>query len=586
MDRLARLATGGPALRPQLQQALDALETRQDYSQLPALFATEPGDAKELAYLNDALAASLDQLLRDASPDARRLLWMIAVANDPVTLGLLQALWSGESYNHEQLRQIKQMLERLPQLPPELQAKLKAIPPEIRARIDALPTAGPARPDPAPLLRHLVAVGLATEERTGPEDANPDLTSHELVRERIRLWMHDHPQDRADLTENAIRLAYAERLKAVFQALRHQDMTAALQAGSRALVYCVQAGAYDQLGGFASTVVTSTRDPRLLAGLLPHLEAAAEAAPEGEPRWSCLCNLADALDNAGRPDASLPFFEQAAAQARTAAEAGGENGRRAWADVAVITGNWAIALVRTGSIDASRQRHLESAEAAKKAGLPAANVIGHELEAVRLDIMQGQAAQALPEVEARLTQIEVWWKQHRSGQSVPDAPDPEALARLLISGLDIARDAHFVQKDWQSALRRIDAILEVKRALERPAEDIAIDRLNRANVLGQLGRFGEAKAELEACLQVFQNDPAGRATALGSLANLFDEQGDVAQAITQQRRALALHEQLPDPIDRAVSHCNLANYLDRSRAPAARAEAARHQLADLVYCLV
>ena len=81
-------------------QALDALEKSQDFSQLPALFAASPGDAKELAYLNDALATSLDQLIRDAGPDARRLLWMIAVANDPVTLGLLKGVWSGES--HEQ----------------------------------------------------------------------------------------------------------------------------------------------------------------------------------------------------------------------------------------------------------------------------------------------------------------------------------------------------------------------------------------------------------------------------------------------------------------------------------------------------
>ena len=117
-----------------------------------------------------------------------------------------------------------------------------------------------------------------------------------------------------------------------------------MQAGSRALVYCVQAGAYDRLGGFASSLVTSTSDPRLLEGLLPHLEAAAESAPEGKPRWSCLCYLADALRGGGRPDASLPFYEQAATQARTAAEAQGENGRQAWADVAAITGNWANAL--------------------------------------------------------------------------------------------------------------------------------------------------------------------------------------------------------------------------------------------------
>jgi hypothetical protein len=363
MDRLARLATGGSALRPQLLQALDAMETSHDYSQLPALFTTSPGDAKGLAYLNDALATSLDQLIRDASPDARRLLWLIAVANDPVTLGLLKSVWSGESYEREQLQQLKQMLDMLPQLPPELQEELKAMPPKLRAMLDALPPAAPTKPDPAPLLHHLMAVGLATEERQRQDDANPDLTCHELVRERIRTWMDDHPQDRADLRENAIRLAYAERLEVVFDALQHQNMTAALQAGSRALVYCVQAGAYDRLGGFAGCFVTSTSDPRLLTGLLLHLEAAAAAAPEGWLRWSCLCYLADALRVCGCPDASLPFYEQAATQACPAAEAQGENGRQAWVDVSWITDNWAGALAMTGDVDASRQRRLDSAEA-------------------------------------------------------------------------------------------------------------------------------------------------------------------------------------------------------------------------------
>ena len=425
MDRLARLAADAK-LRPQLLQALDTLEKTKDFAQLPALFATNPGDAKELAYLDDALASSLDQVIRDASPDTRRLLWMIAVANDPVALGLLKGVWSGESRDQQQLRQIKPMLDRLPQLPAELQAQLKALPPEFRARVDALPPEGPARPDVAPLLRHLVSVGLATEEHTGPEDDNPNLTCHELVRERIRAWMEQHPQDRGELTENAIRLAYAERLEAVFDALRHKNMTAALQAGSRALVYCVQAGAYDRLRGFASGVVTSTSDPRLLEGLIPHLQTAAESAPEGQPRWSCLCYLADALRMGGRADASLPFFEQAAAQARAVTEAGGEGSRQAWADLAVITGNWANAFARTGNLDAARQRLLEAAEAFKKAGLPAIHVVGSELEALRIDIMQGKVEAALPEVEARLAQVEVWWKQHSSGQRVPEAPHDDS----------------------------------------------------------------------------------------------------------------------------------------------------------------
>jgi tetratricopeptide (TPR) repeat protein len=257
--------------------------------------------------------------------------------------------------------------------------------------------------------------------------------------------------------------------------------------------------------------------------------------------------------------------------------------RQAWADLAWIAGNWAIALRYVGDLDAARQRQLNAAEAEKNAGRPAIHVIGSELEALRIDIMQGQVAAALPQIETRLEQVAAWWERHRSGQSVPEAPDAEDLARAYISALDIAKDADHARQDWESALRRLDAILDVKRALERPAEDIGATRFNRANVLVSLGRFGEARAELEACLQLFQNKPDWKAKVLGSLADLFDRQEDVAQAITQQRRALALCEQLPDPADRAISHNNLANYLERHGTPSALAESPRHQLAALIY---
>lgn len=543
MDRLARLAVGGAKLREQLLQALATLENRKDFAQLPALFATTPGDAKELAYLRDALEASLDQLIQEASPDARRLLWLIAVANEPIELDLLKSVWS----------------------------------------------ATPAWFDPALPLPYLVALGLVTEERKGPEDENPDLTCHELVRERIRNRMEAHPQERANLTENGIRLAYAERLAGAFKALQHQSMIAALQSGSRALAYCVQAGDYDRLGAFASSVVTSASDPRLLEALLPHLQAATESAPAGERRWFCLGNLADALNKSGRPDASLPFYEQAATQARSTADAspaGSETARQGWAHVGWISGNWANALRAVGEHDAAHQRWLESAKAAKKAGRPAVYVTGSELEGLRIQIMQGQAAEALPQVESRLEQVEQWWRQHRSGQPVPEAPDPESLARAYISALDIARTAHFAQRDWKAALPRIDAMMEVMRELRRPAEDIAVTRMNRANVLVKIqGRVGEARAELEACLQVLQHDPAGRASVLGSLADLFDKQGDPAHAIVQTRRALALCESVPDPRYRALAHQNLANYLERSGLPADLAESPGHQLAALVYRL-
>ena len=312
MDRLARLATGGRALRPQLMVALDDLEQSHDHTQLPALFATDPGDAKELAYLEDALATSLDQLIRDSNPDARRMLWMIAVANEPVTFGLLKSVWQGGSLQEQQ--------------------------------------PATARPDPEPLLRNLVAVGLGSEELSGPDDDNPHLTCHELVRERIRKWMSDHEQDRSNLSENSIRLAYAERLVAVFVARLHKDMTAALQAGSLALVYCVQADAWDLLTGFADSLVTSTLDPRKLEDLIPTLQDAAEFAPEGVPRFLCLSALADAIRIAGHPDESLRVYEQAANKARTAAEAGGEDMRGVWTALARISHNWGLALTATSNL--------------------------------------------------------------------------------------------------------------------------------------------------------------------------------------------------------------------------------------------
>jgi hypothetical protein len=116
-----------------------------------------------------------------------------------------------------------------------------------------------------------------------------------------------------------------------------------------------------------------------------------------------------------------------------------------------------------------------------------------------------------------------------------------------------------------------------------------------------LQRFDEAKTELEACLGVFQSDPASSACVLSSLASLFADQGDLPQATAQERRALALRANLPNPQERAISHNNLANYLEKSQQTGVgikqnpsqnlnpqinpAAESRHHQLAALIYHL-
>lgn len=228
---------------------------------------------------------------------------------------------------------------------------------------------------------------------------------------------------------------------------------------------------------------------------------------------------------------------------------------------------------------------LESAEADKQAGSPVIDVIGSELEALRISIMQGEVDAAVPEIETRLAQISHWWQQQQAGHAVHEAPDAIDLAHTFIAALDIAKGAAYAKANWPAALAQLETMLKVEQALQRPAQDMAITRFNRASVLSNLQRFKEAQSELEACLTLFQANPTMSASIRSSLAELFNAQGDWQQAIQQARRALALRATLPNPQQRAISHNNLATYLEKSGQSQAQAESRCHQLAALIYFL-
>ncbi|MET0878580.1 MAG: tetratricopeptide repeat protein, partial [Tardiphaga sp.] len=277
-----------------------------------------------------------------------------------------------------------------------------------------------------------------------------------------------------------------------------------------------------------------------------------------------------------------PFYEQAATLAKAAGKAGN---RPAWYDYAVVVGNWAVALQHVGELERSLELQRERTSALKTAGASTISIISSELAAFRIDIDQGRAAEVLSEIERMVGQIERWWQQSQAGKKVAEAPDPEELEHMYLDALDIDRQARIAVEQWEVALRQTDAILAIRMALKYPIEDIAIYWRNRATILIELGRFGEAQTALQACLQVFTDDPINRARTLHTLADLFREQGDLQQAILQGRRAHALFDTLPSPDDRSASHNNLANYLRSSGQASAIAEAACHRLAALVYAV-
>ncbi|MFL6290761.1 MAG: AAA family ATPase, partial [Thermoanaerobaculia bacterium] len=535
LTRLSALA-GDPEA---LSQALDELEAK-GLDRLPDVFAplSKAELEKERAYLEDVAIGSVDLLIHRASPPARRLLWLVTLAMEPVTEELIQGVWSGRSLEKEQAGEAA-----------------------------ALPLVGP-------LLAELTGAGLLTIEEGGVYGF------HELVRERAAVWIEAHPEEKGGRAEEQVWVAYGERYAAAFNALMNAggegSRERAVEAGRRGISYLVRARAFDRLGSFASGVVTSTNDPRLLRRVIAELEGVVEQVPAGKDRWSLRTYLADALNRGGRQDEALLFYEQAVAEAEEAGH---------WSHVETTCQNWANALGGAGRLDDAKSTYLRSAEAHEQAGSPRVNVLGSELETLRIDVMQGEVKRALPEVESRLEEIRDWWRRHREGEPVPEAPYPVFLARALISGLDIAEDINRSLKRWEACLDILAEIEEIQLALGEEEHGLARNRFNRCFPLLRLRRLDEAQRVLEVCLTIFRGagDLPHEAKALSALADLWDERGEHEQAAGLERQALAVCNRLSDLADRSISHNNLANYLeDLGEAE----EAARHRLATIGYFLI
>ncbi|MCP4700000.1 MAG: CHAT domain-containing protein [Gammaproteobacteria bacterium] len=548
LQRLGDLAKDRAALRA----ALDRFAAQGLFKTLPDVFvSSRDGRETERRYLEEVANGAVRLLIERATADARRLLRVITLAAEPVPEALLAEVWSEQSPDQKTAQ--KEQRPELPEIPPELQAEAAA---------ENAPL--------APLLEELTVSGLLQREGEG-------YSFHELVREGCQAWMEAHPQERGKREEQAVYIAYGQAYEAVFQSLQQANQREqASEAGRRGLSYLIRGKAYDQLGNFAGELILGTQDPRLLRGVIAELKMLPELLPAGETRWSVRTYLADALRMAGQPRDTLPFYEKAVVEAEAAGH---------WSHVGTICQNWANALGDAGQLSRARETFLRSAEAGRRAGSPELDVTGSALEALRVDVEQGQAAAALPAIEKHLGRVRGWQREQQAGQTPAAAPDAELLARTLVGALNIAWWANHALENWQACLDLLTEQEEVEQVRGEPAHGLAITRFNRYPSLLQLERLDEAQQVLEGCLQVFQeaDDLLHQSKTLSALADLWDERGDSKQAIKLQTEALAVRERLPYLEDRAISHGNLSEYLYR----AGRVEASKpHFVAGLVYFML
>ncbi|HVM52510.1 MAG TPA: AAA family ATPase [Acidimicrobiales bacterium] len=106
----------------------------------------------------------------------------------------------------------------------------------------------------------------------------------------------------------------------------------------------------------------------------------------------------------------------------------------------------------------------------------------------------------------------------------------DALHRLG-PGRDAARTAALVVSALTSAHRFTEALELADSILARSPSPMSRLRTQRASLLQYLNRFDEAREEGQRALQLSEDDPAGRAAALGQLGGLAFAQGDVGESL-------------------------------------------------------
>jgi len=569
MQRLGDLAPDTEALAA----ALSRLEEK-GFKQLPDLVTGSDAEREqERRYLEDVAIGAVDVLLERLSLEGRQLLWVVTRALEPVLHLVLDKVWSGKSMSPEMemLLPYTKKPEALEQLRAKMQNESPHFLIEINNLLERLEKIKniPESPAIGPLLKELTESGLLQQQ--GRFDKSV-FSFHELVRERCTAWMEQYPQD-CGQRETDVGRAYGEQYASLFKGLLSSDKETATEMGRRAVTYLVRAGEFEALGGFAGTLVNSTNNPQQLQAIIAELETIVEQVPAGKTRWVMRGTFADALDNSGQSQLALPFFAQSANEAEVAQD---------WADVAWICQNWGNALRDVGQLPKARETYQRAAQIERKAGRSEVNIIGSELEALRIDIMLGEVETALPAIKQHLAQIRDRWQRHQQGETLTAAPDADFLARAFISALDIAKEAHQTLKHWQDCLDLLTETEQVKQACGESTHALARTRFNRYKHLMKLERLDEAQRVLEGCLQVFSNvnDLTAQATVLSALTDVWNERGDVSHAIELARQSLALRERLPNPEDRAISHGNLSIYLHKVGQIE---EGAKHLLAQIVY---
>ncbi|MGH8903855.1 MAG: AAA family ATPase [Egibacteraceae bacterium] len=337
------------------------------------------------------------------------------------------------------------------------------------------------------------------------------------------------------------------------------------RAGRTAAPYLLRLQHWDTAGGMLEQVLRRDRSAGTVAALLPLLRRIADATTGTEQELAHAGRLARALMTV-RP-------AEAETRLRDLVDRAAGHGRY---DLAAAAAGDLVSLLRDGGRLSKALVLVEQKRGyTRRAGLGPWTQLLDEARRLQILRLQGRNEQVLAAVHAlRETMAELPEQGDADERVVPWNVRETVLNTGLFAASGLGR--------WEEALAFNAEAAGSQRRRGASRLDQARTRFNDYGPLLRLGRLEDARALLLGCRQVFEDahHVAGLGSVLTALADVEDRLGHTGSAVRLAQDALRLHYTAGDPDGIAVSHFNLATYLQSTGQGAGLVAA--HRLASAV----
>ena len=323
-----------------------------------------------------------------------------------------------------------------------------------------------------------------------------------------------------------------------------------LRAGRSAAPYLMRRQQWDAASTLLEQVIGRDQSPQTVAAVLPLLRRIAEATSGSERGLIDAGVLARTLFALGQVEEAEKMMREVVREAE-------ERGQ--FRTASGVAGDLINLLHARGRSKDALDFVDKMKEQTRRAGLGPWTQLGDEVQRLQILNDLGQWSEVLDAVGRLREQM----------RTLPDSGEAEEAVdpwNVREATLNTGHTAAVALERWKEALALNGEIVELKRARQATALEIASARFNDYGPLLRLGRYSDARELLLGCRRTFEEEAytEGLGTVFSALADLEDKLGHRGESIRYEQTALRYKYNAGKPEACAISHFNLANCFVRS----------------------